>query len=67
MLRQWAAEEFLVMAGPFLDQGGGGLAVVRLADVAAARSAAEADPAVVAGLLTTEVTPWLPALSAADL
>lgn len=55
------------MAGPFLDQDGGGLAVVRFADVAAARSAAEADPAVVAGLLTTEVTPWLPALSAADL
>jgi uncharacterized protein len=66
-LQGWLAAGQLVMGGPFLDGGGGGMAVVRFPDVAAAESAAQDDPAVRTGLLVASVRPWLAGLSVVDL
>jgi uncharacterized protein YciI len=66
-LQGWVAQGRLVLAGPFLDQGAGGMAVVRFDDVEDARAAAKADPAVGAGLLTAHVRPWHLGLAGVDL
>jgi uncharacterized protein YciI len=63
-LKGWLDSGRLIMGGPFLDDQGGGMAVVRFDSVDAARQAALADPAVQAGLLTVTVRPWFPGLSA---
>lgn len=54
-------ESHLLMAGPFLD-GGGGAAVIIADDMASARVLAGQDPAVVEELLRVEVHPWLMAM-----
>lgn len=66
-MRSWLESGHLVMGGPFLDDAGGGMAVVRFEDVASAEAAANADPAVHAGLLLATVRPWLAGLSALPL
>jgi uncharacterized protein YciI len=55
------------MGGPFLDGGGGGMAIVRFDDVSAADAAAQRDPAVQAGLLVATTRPWLAGLAAVEL
>ncbi len=56
----------LALGGPFLDDDGGGM-MVATADVDAAELAAfaAADPAVVSGLLTYRIRPWLMGMRAA--
>jgi uncharacterized protein YciI len=66
-MQSWLDSGHLVMGGPFLDDAGGGMAVVRFDDVAAAEAKAAADPAVQAGLLVATVRPWMAALSASPL
>jgi uncharacterized protein YciI len=66
-MKQWLADEHLVLGGPFLDEAGGGMAIVRFDDVRTADAAAQADPAVQAGLLLATTRPWLAGLSAVDL
>jgi uncharacterized protein len=61
-LNKLNAEGTLKFAGPFLDDDGkpnGSLVVVEAADIAAARTLAEADPYYLAGLFEkVEVKPW---------
>jgi uncharacterized protein len=61
-LNKLNAEGTLKFAGPFLDDEGkpnGSLVVVEAADIAAARTIAEADPYYLAGLFEkVEVKPW---------
>ena len=66
-MKQWLADGHLVLGGPFLDEAGGGMAIVRFEDVSTADAAAQADPAVQAGLLIATTRPWLAGLSAVDL
>ena len=66
-MKTWLVEGHLVMGGPFLDADGGGMAIVRFDDVAAADAAAQADPAVQAGLLIATTRPWLAGLSAVEI
>ena len=66
-MRGWLAAGQLVVGGPFLDEGGGGIAIVRFDDVASADAAAQEDPAVQAGLLVATTRPWLVGLAAIDL
>lgn len=57
----------LLLGGPFLDGGGGGMMVaadgVGAGDLAAF---AAADPSVASGLLTFRIRPWLIGMRAAD-
>ena len=55
----------LLMGGPLLDNSGG-MMVCRSADPEAARKMAEADPAVVAGLLKVEVKQWMIPMTSVD-
>ena len=61
-LNKLNAEGTLKFAGPFLDDEGkpnGSLVVVEAADIAAARTIAEADPYYLAGLFEkVDVKPW---------
>ncbi|MEV4610086.1 YciI family protein [Neorhizobium sp. LMR1-1-1.1] len=61
-LNKLNAEGTLKFAGPFLDDDGkpnGSLVVVEAADIAAARTIAEADPYYLAGLFEkVDVKPW---------
>ena len=66
-MRGWLEDGHLVMGGPFLDDAGGGMAVVAFDSVEAADAAAQADRAVRAGLLRAAVRPWLAGMSAVDL
>ena len=66
-MRGWLDSGHLLMGGPFLDDGGGGLAIVAFDSLADARAAAQADRAVRAGLLHAEVRPWLVGMSSVDL
>jgi uncharacterized protein YciI len=66
-MKQWLADGHLVLGGPFLDDGGGGMAIVRFRDVQSADAAAQADAAVRAGLLVATTRPWLAGLSGVDL
>lgn len=66
-MRGWLDSGHLVMGGPFLDDDGGGAAVVRFATLADAEAAAQADRAVVDGLLQARARPWLIGLSTVDL
>jgi uncharacterized protein YciI len=50
----------LVMAGPFAEEGKGGMAIVQTASAEEARAIAQADPGVLAGTLRVEVAEWLP-------
>jgi len=52
----------LAYGGPFLDDSGG-MAVLKVADLADAERVAAADPSVQAGLLRTRVVPWMVAMS----
>ncbi len=58
--RQWQQQGKLVLGGPFMDGGAGGMmlpeAGIPLDEVEAF---AKADPAVQSGLLKVEVRPWL--------
>ncbi|MCS7032896.1 MAG: YciI family protein [Phycisphaerae bacterium] len=54
----------IVMAGPFAD-GSGGLIILRAESLEEAKSLLEKDPAVVEGVFTTELRPWL--VQAGDL
>jgi uncharacterized protein YciI len=66
-LSGWLESGRLVMGGPFLDADGGGVAIVRFDSLADAEAAAQADRAVVEGLLRARVRPWLAGMSAVDL
>jgi uncharacterized protein YciI len=63
-LRGWLEAGRLLLGGPFLDEPGGGMAVVRFESVEAALAAALADPAVQVGLLTVTVRAWFPGMAA---
>lgn len=65
-MRGWLDSGRLVMGGPFLDEAGGGMAIVAFASLEDAEAAAHADPAVRAGLLEVQVRPWLMGMSAAQ-
>ena len=66
-MQVWLEARSLVMGGPFLDDEGGGMAILRFADVEQAEASARADPAVLGGLLTPRVRPWMPGMSAVPL
>lgn len=66
-MQVWLEARSLVMGGPFLDDEGGGMAILRFAGVEQAEASARADPAVRAGLLTPRVRPWMPGMSAVPL
>lgn len=58
--RQWLEQGKLVLGGPHLDAGGGGMMVPEAGLAELEVSAfAQADPAVRSGLLVAEVRPWL--------
>ena len=63
----WLESGVLVLGGPFLDDGGGGTAVVRFGTLEEADAAAQADRAVQDGLLTATTRPWLVGMTALDL
>jgi|tagenome__1003787_1003787.scaffolds.fasta_scaffold20457562_3 uncharacterized protein YciI len=66
-MRGWLESGRLIMGGPFLDAGGGGAAVVRFDSVEAAQASADADRAVVDGLLLARARPWYVPLASVDL
>jgi uncharacterized protein YciI len=66
-LGAWLEDGRLVAAGPFLDDAGGGLAIVAFDSEEEALAAALADPAVSAGLVVPTVRPWLPGVAGVDL
>ena len=66
-MQVWLEARSLVMGGPFLDDEGGGMAILRFAGVEQAEASARSDPAVRAGLLTPRVRPWMPGMSAVPL
>jgi uncharacterized protein YciI len=66
-MRGWLEGGHLVMGGPFLDDAGGGMAVVAFGSIDEADAAAQADPAVLAGLLQASVRPWLVGMSSVEL
>jgi uncharacterized protein YciI len=66
-MRAWLETGNLVIGGPFLDEEGGGMAVLRFAGLEQAEESARADPAVRAGLLAPRVRPWMPGMSALAL
>nr|WP_316641952.1 YciI family protein [uncultured Roseateles sp.] len=58
--RQLLAQGKLALGGPFLDAAAGGMMVPTAGlDEAEIRAFAEADPAVVSGLLTFELRQWM--------
>jgi len=58
--RKMYAEGKLVLGGPFLDGGAGGMMIPEAGlSEAEIRAFAEADPAVKSGLLKAEVRPWM--------
>ena len=57
-LGQWHDRELLYCGGPFLD-GTGGLSVLRVSSLEKANALVAEDPAVRAGLLVSEIHPWL--------
>jgi uncharacterized protein YciI len=61
-MRRWLEDGVLLVGGPYLDDGGGGMVITRYPTLEAAVTAANADPAVQAGLLTALVRPWHPAM-----
>jgi uncharacterized protein YciI len=63
----WLEDGVLVMGGPFLDDEGGGTAVVSFPTVEEADAAAQADRAVQDGLLVARTRPWLVGMTAVDL
>lgn len=66
-MRGWLESGNLVMGGPFLDAEGGGMAIVAFESVEAADAAAQADPAVHAGLLRASTRPWLAGMTAVEV
>lgn len=66
-MRGWLDSGRLVMGGPFVDDEGGGTAVVRFDTLAEADAAAQADRAVVEGLLQARTRPWRVGMSTVDL
>ena len=56
------ADGRLALGGPFLDDAGGGMAIVRAASLDEARQWAESDDSVRGGLLRVEVRPWMAAM-----
>jgi uncharacterized protein YciI len=61
-MRSWLENGVLLLGGPYLDDGGGGMVITRYPTLDAAVAAANSDPTVQAGLLTVEVRPWYPAM-----
>ncbi|HEX8863687.1 MAG TPA: YciI family protein [Actinomycetes bacterium] len=61
-MRGWLEDGVLLVGGPYLDEGGGGMVITRYPTLEAAVTAANADPAVQASLLTALVRPWHPAM-----
>ncbi|MDX2111256.1 MAG: hypothetical protein SFY80_13560 [Verrucomicrobiota bacterium] len=62
---QYASAGKIAMGGPFLDNSGGmmvGATGVRLEEI---QAIADKDPAVISGLLTFTIRPWLPAVRSA--
>jgi uncharacterized protein YciI len=66
-MQAWLEQQVLVMGGPFLDDEGGGMAIVCFPTVQDAEASARADPATRAGLLTPRVRPWMPGMSSVQL
>ena len=69
-LRSMLARGWLLAAGPFADRQGEGMTVLRIPGgdaVARARELAEADRAVIEGLLVVEVRPWAVQMEAEGL
>jgi uncharacterized protein YciI len=66
-MKGWLEDGHLVMGGPFLDEDGGGVAIVCFDSVEEADAAAQADRAVKEGLVTARTRPWLAGLSAVDV
>jgi hypothetical protein len=62
-LQSLLAQGRLVMAGPFQDDSNSGMSILDAASLEEARTTAEGDPTVKAGLLKVEVKPWLVAFS----
>ena len=54
----------LIMGGPFLDDNGGGQAVLVGVTLDQAEEIAAKDPGVISGLLRWQVRPWFVAMSA---
>ncbi|MCR5878694.1 YciI family protein [Phenylobacterium sp. J367] len=56
-------EGVVVAAGPTTDPEGGGMAIVKAADMAAARALLAADPAIRDGIMKAEVRNWRPVMA----
>jgi uncharacterized protein YciI len=61
-MKTWLDAGRIVVGGPFLDERGGGTVITRFDDLDAAIEAANADPAVLGGLLMADVRPWFLAM-----
>jgi uncharacterized protein YciI len=59
-IRGLLADGRLVAAGPFTDAGEGGMAILRAASLAEARTAVGSDPTVRAGIFAVDIRPWEP-------
>lgn len=57
-MSELATQQRLVVAGPYLEANGGGMAVVLAADLAEARTMLEADPAIVSGVFEADLRAW---------
>jgi uncharacterized protein YciI len=62
-LQSLLTEGRLVMGGAFQDDSNSGMSILDAASLEEARTIAESDPTVKAGLLKVEVKPWLAAFS----
>jgi uncharacterized protein YciI len=65
-MRNQLDEGLLLMGGPFLDNSGG-MMICKTPDSETAKSIANADPAVVSGLLNVKVRKWMVPMSSLDL
>lgn len=64
-LQQLMEAKTLIFAGLFRDAAGGGIAVLDIADEAAARRIMADDPGVKAGILSATLRPWQMVFNAA--
>lgn len=62
-----AAARRLIAAGPYADAHGGGMAIVRAENLAAAQAMLAADPAIVSGVFAADVRPWAVRFRGAEL
>lgn len=65
-IRECAATGAVAVAGPLLDDTGGGLVIVRAEGVAQAKDVADADPAVAKGVFVATIYGWLPLIDPAS-